>query len=83
MELLAEERVAKCEDFHSLIDERAGVTPDRIALVTEDGREISFAGYKERVDKLAEALSERGVVQGTRVSWQLPTSVAALCSSGH
>jgi acyl-CoA synthetase (AMP-forming)/AMP-acid ligase II len=82
MELLAEERVAKCEDFHSLIGERASVTPDRVAFVTEDGREISFAGYKVRVDKLAEALSRRGVVQGTRVSWQLPTSIAALVLVG-
>ena len=41
--------------------------------VDEHGRRLTFADYRERALRVAAGLSERGVAEGTVVSWQLPT----------
>lgn len=50
--------------------------PDRACLVTADGREQSFAATNARVDRLADALSARGLRRGDRIAIVAANSVA-------
>lgn len=56
-----------------LLDWRARQTPDALAMVDEHGRRLSFSELRADAEAVAAALYDRGVVQGGRVSWQLPT----------
>jgi acyl-CoA synthetase (AMP-forming)/AMP-acid ligase II len=56
-----------------LVDKRAAATPDDVMLVDQDGRRLSFAEYRDAVDRAAAGLAALGVREGTVVSWQLPT----------
>jgi acyl-CoA synthetase (AMP-forming)/AMP-acid ligase II len=62
----------------SLVRWRAGQTPDAEMLVDETGRRVSFREFHDRAERVAAALHDRGVGQDTPVTWQLPTTVAAL-----
>jgi len=61
-----------------LVEWRAGQTPDEEMLVDERGRRVSFAQFRDRALRVAAGLAERGVVAGTAVTWQLPTTVETL-----
>jgi acyl-CoA synthetase (AMP-forming)/AMP-acid ligase II len=61
-----------------LIERRAQATPDALFAVDENDRELSFAEYRSRAERCAAGLAGRGVVEGTRVSWQLPTSLESM-----
>ena len=56
-----------------LINKRAAATPDDVMLVDQDERAITFADYRDLVERAAAGLSKLGVGEGTVVSWQLPT----------
>jgi cyclohexanecarboxylate-CoA ligase len=60
-----------------LIEARAAATPDARMLVDQDGRERTFAAYKERAERVAAALAGRGVGRDDVVAWQLPTWIEA------
>ncbi|MET8407475.1 AMP-binding protein [Streptomyces sp. NPDC005195] len=57
-----------------LVDRRAGLTPDRPVLLQGD-RSLSFGALRERAERVAAGLYERGVRPGTVVAWQLPTRI--------
>lgn len=67
---------------------RAEATPDDQMLVDESGRTMTFAQYRDAVERAAAGLADQGVGPGDRVSWQLPTwiesvvLVGALCRLG-
>jgi len=61
-----------------LVQWRADRTPDGEMLVDEHGRRVSFAQFRDRAERVAAGLAERGVGTGTPVTWQLPTTVEAL-----
>ncbi len=71
-----------------LIDRRAVATPDRPMLFDEADRTLTFSEFRDRAERVAAGLAERGIGEGTPVSWQLPTRIdtvvlsAALCRLG-
>ncbi|MEV0092513.1 AMP-binding protein [Streptomyces sp. NPDC050738] len=57
-----------------LIARRADLTPDRPVLLQED-RTLTFGELRDRCERVAAGLYERGVRAGTVVAWQLPTRI--------
>jgi acyl-CoA synthetase (AMP-forming)/AMP-acid ligase II len=47
--------------------------PDAPVLFTEQGDVVTFAELRERAERLAAGLQARGIGEGSRVTWQLPT----------
>ncbi|MEU0075522.1 AMP-binding protein [Streptomyces sp. NPDC006332] len=57
-----------------LLARRADLTPDR-PLLLQDNRSLSFAGLRDRAERVAAGLYDMGVRPGTVVAWQLPTRI--------
>ncbi|MEW2166428.1 AMP-binding protein [Streptomyces sp. NPDC007084] len=57
-----------------LADRRARLTPDRPVLLQGD-RSLTFGALRDRAERVAAGLYERGVRPGTVVAWQLPTRI--------
>ncbi|QGV80027.1 class I adenylate-forming enzyme family protein [Streptomyces ficellus] len=57
-----------------LTERRARLTPDRPALLQDD-RVLTFGALRDRAERTAAGLHNRGVRPGTVVAWQLPTRV--------
>ena len=64
------------------MEARAAATPDALFGVDEDERRLSFAEYHAAALRAAAGLGERGIREGARVSWQLPTSLESLVLAG-
>lgn len=56
-----------------LVEKRAAASPDARMAVDESGREMSFGAFKDRVERVAAALAQRGIGAGDVITWQLPT----------
>jgi acyl-CoA synthetase (AMP-forming)/AMP-acid ligase II len=56
-----------------LVEARAAASPDARMAVDESGREMTFAEFRDRSERVAAALLARGVGPGSVVTWQLPT----------
>lgn len=56
-----------------LVDARARLSPDARMAVDESGRQLTFAEFRDRAERTAAALAERGIGPGDVVTWQLPT----------
>jgi len=66
-----------------LIEARAAATPDAIMAVDEDGREMTFADYRDRVARAAAGLAaEYGIGAGDVITWQLPTWLESMVLVG-
>ena len=65
-----------------LLEKRAAATPDDVMLVDQDGRTITFADYRDLVERAAAGLAPLGVGDGTVVSWQLPTWIESFVLVG-
>ena len=61
----------------ALVEERAAVGPDDEMMVDEHGRRMTFLQYRAAALRVAAGLSRLGVVDGTPVTWQLPTRIEA------
>lgn len=59
--------------FWDLLEQRVEATPDARMTIDEQGRELTFAGYRDACEQAAAGLAGLGVGEGTVVSWQLPT----------
>ncbi|MFF8276873.1 class I adenylate-forming enzyme family protein [Streptomyces lateritius] len=57
-----------------LVDRRAALTPDRPVLLQGD-RSLTFGALRDRAERCAAGLYDRGVRPGTVVAWQLPTRI--------
>jgi acyl-CoA synthetase (AMP-forming)/AMP-acid ligase II len=60
-----------------LVERRAAATPDALAAVDEDGRELTWAESKAAAERAAAGLARMGIGPGDVVSWQLPTWLEA------
>ncbi|MCD0453812.1 AMP-binding protein, partial [Actinocorallia sp. API 0066] len=58
-----------------LIREQAAATPDGVAVLDDNGVQVTYAEFNARVNATAQALIERGVGIGDRVAVILPRSV--------
>ena len=66
-----------------LIEARAAATPDALMAVDEDGRQMTFADYRQRVVVAAAGLAtDHGVGPGDVVTWQLPTWLESMVLVG-
>ena len=65
-----------------LVENRAAETPDGVFAVDDAGRRLHFAGYRDAALRCAAGLQTLGVAEGTRVSWQLPTTIDAMILCG-
>ncbi|MFG1923182.1 amino acid adenylation domain-containing protein [Cryptosporangium sp. NPDC048952] len=54
---------------------QVAATPDAVALVAEDGSELTYGDFDARVDAFAHRLEEKGVRAGDRVAVVMPRSV--------
>jgi acyl-CoA synthetase (AMP-forming)/AMP-acid ligase II len=66
----------------SLIEERAGKTPDGVMLVDENERTMTFGAYRDACLRAAAGLQQHGVGPGVNVSWQLPTWIESFVLVG-
>ncbi|MYT72117.1 MULTISPECIES: AMP-binding protein [unclassified Streptomyces] len=57
-----------------LVERRAALTPDRPVFLQGD-RALTFGELRDRAERVAAGLHERGVRPGTVVAWQLPTRI--------
>lgn len=65
----------------ALVDERARATPDRPVLLDDRGRSLTASGLRSAAEGVAAWLGTQGVGAGTRVMWQLPTSLESVVLS--
>jgi acyl-CoA synthetase (AMP-forming)/AMP-acid ligase II len=66
------------ERFWTLFAQRAAATPDLVMLRDEIGRVLTFAEVHEWSERVASGLLAAGIRPGSRVAWQLPTSVESV-----
>jgi cyclohexanecarboxylate-CoA ligase len=64
-----------------LVEQRAALTPDAPMLVNAADRRVTFGEFRRRAQLLAAMLHARGVVDGTRVTWQLPSTIDTIVLS--
>ena len=65
-----------------LIEQRAAATPDADFAIDEDGRSLTFAGYRDASQRAAAGLHALGIGEGDVVSWQLPTWLESMVLVG-
>ncbi|MBA2607843.1 MAG: AMP-binding protein [Actinobacteria bacterium] len=65
-----------------LIDMRVAATPDDVMLVDQDERTITFADFRDLVERAAAGLAALDLGDGDVVSWQLPTWIESVVLVG-
>jgi len=60
-----------------LVERRARATPDKLMLIDERDRSLTFAQFALAAEYVAAGLMGLGVEPGSSVSWQLPTNLEA------
>jgi cyclohexanecarboxylate-CoA ligase len=60
-----------------LVELRAAATPTASMLIDGRERSLSFREFRDAAESTAAALMRHGVGEGSRVSWQLPTTLEA------
>lgn len=65
-----------------LIEARAAATPDALLAVDDAGCAMSFGEYRAAAERCAAGLMNRGIAEGTPVSWILPTRIEAIVLAG-
>ncbi len=64
-----------------LVERRAEASPDHPMLIDADDRILTFGSFRDRVLRVAAGLAERGIKEGSVVSWQLPTRIETVVLS--
>ncbi|MGW6360275.1 AMP-binding protein [Streptomyces sp. NPDC055092] len=65
------------DTFWDLVVRRAELSGERTMLVDEHDRHLTFAGFRDRAERVAAALAAYGVGPGSKVVWQLPTRIGS------
>lgn len=66
------------ETYWNLVETVAEAHPDRVVLADDYGRSLTCAQLRDEALSAAAGLSESGVVEGSVVSWQLPTTLETM-----
>jgi cyclohexanecarboxylate-CoA ligase len=66
----------RAASFWELITRRAQASGGQVMLLNEHDGRVSFAGFRDRAERVAAALDKSGIGPGTRVAWQLPTRIS-------
>jgi len=75
------EPIYDARTFWELLDRRVAATPDRMMLVDEAGRSLTFAEFRDQAERVAAGLLAMGVTEGTPVTWVLPTRIETVLAS--
>ena len=75
------EPIYDARTFWELLQRRVAATPDRMMLVDEAGRSLTFAEFKDQAERVAAGLVALGVGDGTPVTWVLPTRIETVLMS--
>ena len=73
--------IVDAQTFWELLERRVAATPDRMMLVDETGRVLTFSGFKDQAERVAAGLMAMGVTEGTPVTWVLPTRIETVLLS--
>ena len=65
----------------SLVEQRAALSPDRVLVVDEHQRSVTFGEFRHLAERAAAGLYAQGVGHNTRVMWMLPTWIESLVLS--
>jgi acyl-CoA synthetase (AMP-forming)/AMP-acid ligase II len=66
----------------ALIEARAALSPDKVLVVDDHDRALTFGEYRDRAERVAAHLHALGVNAETRVAWQLPTWIESMVLVG-
>ncbi|TGD36260.1 condensation domain-containing protein, partial [Brevibacterium aurantiacum] len=58
----------------SLLRDQAAATPDAVAVVSDDGQELTYHQFDTRINRFARLLGQHGVAVGDRIGVLLPRS---------
>src|SRR5436309_9585153 len=61
--------------FWELLERRVAESGDQRFVFDDKGRSLTFAEFRDAVERVAAGLFAMGVREGTPVSWQLPTQI--------
>ena len=75
------EPIYDARTFWELLERRVEATPERMMLVDEADRSMTFAEFKDSAERVAAGLHEMGVAEGTPVTWELPTRMETVLLS--
>jgi cyclohexanecarboxylate-CoA ligase len=64
-----------------LVERRAALTPDALALVDPDDRSLTFGELRDRAERVAAGLYAMGIGPGDEVTWQLPSRIETVLVS--
>jgi cyclohexanecarboxylate-CoA ligase len=64
-----------------LVEQRAAASPDAPMLLDDADRRLTFAEFKARAERVAAGFAALGVVEGTPVTWQLPTRIETVLAA--
>ncbi|MCU1344279.1 MAG: putative acyl-CoA synthetase [Acidimicrobiia bacterium] len=73
--------VAEADTMWGLLERRVELSPDRVMLIDEHDRTLTFEQFRQWAERVAAGLTARGVSNGTPVSWQLPTRLETVVLS--
>src|SRR5689334_22139758 len=66
------------ETYWHLVEAAARTHPERVVLTDDFGRSLTNSQLRDSASSTAAALYERGVRDGSVVSWQLPTTLETM-----
>jgi cyclohexanecarboxylate-CoA ligase len=75
------EPIYDARTFWELLERRVAATPDQPMLLDADDRQVTFAEFKARTERVAAGLAALGVREGSHVTWQLPTRIETVVAS--
>ena len=66
----------------AMIEARAALSPDKVLVVDDHDRTLTFGEYRDQAQRVAAHLHTLGVHAETRVAWQLPTWIESMVLVG-
>ncbi|MEO8694853.1 MAG: AMP-binding protein [Acidimicrobiales bacterium] len=66
----------------AMIEARAALSPDKVLVVDDNDRSLTFGDYRAQAERVAAHLHTLGVHAETRVAWQLPTWIESMVLVG-
>ena len=66
------------DTFWALVEHGARAFADHVVLADDHGRSLTGAGFRDAAESAAAGLAAGGIGTGSRVSWQLPTTLESL-----
>ena len=75
------EQILNATTFWELLERRTALSGDRLFLVDDAGRQLTYAEFLDKVERVAAGLHGLGIAEGTPVTWELPTRIETIVLS--